>query len=188
MKILCLLFLSTLISFASNAETTVDEEFKYYYVSPNSKSEILSSLNRKSPIREGSEIYHGYAYSSVKWDFRWKYNRQNCWITSVNSEVKTTYTLPKLINSGSDVANIWDKWYPNLLNHEKGHHKLALRIASNIERKIVNMSSYPTCKELEKRANDIGYTQVDKLGLLNKKYDKRTKHGESQGASLFSYL
>ncbi len=190
MKLIMVLLGGLFMAFSSLtlAKESVDESYKFYQVNPNSKTEILSSLNKTSPIKSDGSIFHGYAYSYIKWNFRWKYNKNSCWITYVNTELNTTYTLPKLVSDIEEVNGIWNKWYPNLVIHEKGHHQLAIAIAQKIQKKITELPSLATCSELEQKANGIGYKLVDELGLLNHEYDERTNHGETQGASLFSYL
>ncbi|NQZ90962.1 MAG: DUF922 domain-containing protein [Moritella sp.] len=170
------------------AKNSVSESYEFYSVYPHSKSEILSSLNNKTTISKDGEKFHGYAYSDVKWNYRWKYNKKSCWITSANTVLNTTYTLPKLGTNIDDVNEIWNQWYPNLVYHEKGHHKFATKIARKIQHAIVNMPSESTCSKLDKKANAIGHAYMSELGDLNSEYDKQTIHGETQGASLFSYL
>jgi len=170
------------------AKITVSERYDFYDIYPYSKAEMLDSLNNKTPISKNGEKFHGYAYSDVKWRFRWKYNKESCWITSVNMTVDTKYTLPKLSTSVDGVNEIWNQWYPKLVDHEKGHHKLAIKIAKKIDNSILLMSSESKCSTLEKKANAIAYGYMSELDLMNLEYDQHTNNGETEGASLFSYL
>ncbi|PKG36974.1 DUF922 domain-containing Zn-dependent protease [Psychromonas sp. Urea-02u-13] len=170
------------------AKMSVSEEYNFYSIYPYSKAEILSSLNENTPISTNGEKFHGHAYSYVKWNFRWKYTKNSCWITSANTTVETKYTLPKLGTDVGDVNEIWNQWYPNLVLHEKGHHKFAIQIAQKIENSILKMEPESKCNVLEKKANAIGDKLISELDTLNSGYDQRTNHGETEGASLFSYL
>ena len=190
MKVISFL-ISVVISSVAFSEPLVSEEYEYYYVNPNTRADILTSLKENSPIHENGKIMYGSSNSDVKWNLKWKHNSQICWITSVNTKVTTTYTLPKLIEGGSGIDDFWANWYPNLLTHERGHHKLAIDAAEEIERKIRKMPSFSTCDLLEKNANNIVLESINKLRRLQKDYDKRTNHGETQGASgasIFRYL
>ena len=190
MKVISFL-ISVVLSSVAFSEPLVSEEYEYYYVNPNTRADILTSLKENSPIHENGKIMYGSSNSDVKWNLKWKHNSQICWITSVNTKVNTTYTLPKLIEGGSGIDDFWDNWYPNLLTHEKGHHKLAIDAAEEIERTIRKMPSFSTCDLLEKNANNIVLESINKLRRLQKDYDKRTNHGETQGASgasIFRYL
>ena len=190
MKVISFL-ISVVISSVAFSEPLVSEEYEYYYVNPNTRADILTSLKENSPIHEGGKTMYGSSNSDVKWNLKWKHNSQICWVTSVNTKVTTTYTLPKLIEGGSGIDSFWDNWYPNLLTHEKVHHKLAIDAAEEIERTIRKMPSFSTCDLLEKNANNIVLESINKLRRLQKDYDKRTNHGETQGASgasIFRYL
>lgn len=190
MKVISFL-ISVVLSSVAFSEPLVSEEYEYYYVNPNTRADILTSLKENSPIHENGKIMYGSSNSDVKWNLKWKHNSQICWITSVNTKVNTTYTLPKLIEGGSGIDDFWANWYPNLLTHERGHHKLAIDAAEEIERKIRKMPSFSTCDLLEKNANNIVLESINKLRRLQKDYDKRTNHGETQGASgasIFRYL
>ncbi len=190
MKVISFL-ISLVISSVAFSEPLVSEEYEYYYINPNTRADILTSLKENSPIYENGKTMYGSSNSDVKWNLKWKHNSQICWITSVNTKVTTTYTLPKLIEGGSGIDSFWDNWYPNLLTHERGHHKLAIDVAEEIERKIRKMPSFSTCDLLEKNANNIVLKSISKLRRLQKDYDKRTNHGETQGASgasIFRYL
>ena len=177
-----------ILSSTVEAKSSVSESYNFYLISPESKGEILKLLNSTSPILEDGDVYHGYAYSSINWNFRWRYNKNSCWITSASTKLNTTYTLPKLETKSNDVNQVWNQWYPKLVLHEKGHHKLAVKIASKIKNTISDMPRARTCTELEKKANGIGQALISELGELNIQYDKRTNHGETQGAFLFEYL
>jgi len=190
MKVISFLILVVISSLAF-AEPLVSEEYEYYFVNPNTRADILTSLKENSPIHGGGRTMYGSSNSDVEWNFKWKHNSQVCWITSVSTNVTTTYTLPKLVKGGSDIDSFWDNWYPNLLIHEKGHHQLAVDAAEEIEGNIRKMPSYLTCDLLEENANNIALKSISKLRRLHKDYDIRTNHGETQGASgagIFRYL
>lgn len=177
-------------SFNAEAKSSVSESYEFYHISPTTKHEILKQLNQASPISEHGKVFHGYAYSKINWRFKykWKNNSTNCWITSVHTQLHTTYTLPKLATHTHEVRQVWSKWYPKLVLHEKGHHKFALNIANKIQESITKLPTQTSCKVLERKANAIGQRLIAELDALNKQYDKRTNHGETQGAFLFKYL
>lgn len=170
------------------ANTKVSEEYHFYSIYPETKSDILMSLNENSPISTNGQRFHGEAYSYIRWAFRWRYKKNICNITSVNTTVDTFYTLPELRTNSPDINEIWNNWYPKLVLHEKGHHNLAIKTAHKIEKSILTMETEPDCDVLEKKANEIGYKLMAELGILNLEYDHRTNHGETEGASIIGYL
>lgn len=71
---------------------------------------------------------------------------------------------------------------------ERGHHLIALDIAESIQEGISNLPAQSSCKNLEKRANKIGYDYIKQMQVRNERYDLETNHGETEGASIFSHL
>ena len=102
----------------------------------------------------------------------------------VTINLDITFVLPKLKKSNPETERVWNKWYPNLIKHENKHRDLAVRMASRIENAILTMPRKPNCKQLDKQANKIGMRLLDELESQNVEYDKRTNHGESEGAWL----
>ena len=78
----------------------------------------------------------------------------------------------------------WRIYRANLLRHEEGHVKIALRAAYAVDKYL---GTYGASSSLEKLKSDI---QKNTRGLLrqyrkiDRSYDQRTRHGASQGASL----
>lgn len=182
----------TLFSFfvasSAIAAPVVNEQYNYYLVGPSTPQELLPALNKTSTIRQNGQIYHGHTESRINWQFWWQDEQQSCRIERVTVTVNATYTLPQLTSSYPDVNRIWGKWYPNLLKHEQGHKNLAIDIAQQIENAIYNMGQRNSCAQLEQDANAIGRQFIAQLNKLDNEYDKRTKHGETEGASLGIHL
>lgn len=187
-KVKALALLITLLSFYSNAETKVFEEFQFYEVAPTSKNDLLRTLNRTSPIRESGEVFHGYTKYNINWRFWWKTNDNQCVFTKVETTLKLKYTLPKLKSSKSDVNAIWSNWYPNLKTHEEGHAELAKNIANKIDKRLLSIGPKSDCNILEKSANNLAYKLMAELKEANKNYDINTNHGETQKAWLYLHL
>lgn len=177
-----------LISCQVNAEVNTSENYKYYSINPVSRADMLASLRAASPIREGDEIFLGHTHSAITWNFRWNSNSNSCWITSVETKIASTYTLPQLASDAIEVKQVWSRWFPKLLRHENGHHDIALKTARKIDAGIANMVPQPNCQVLEKLANELGKKYLEEMGVQNKKYDQDTNHGETEGARLSTYL
>lgn len=172
------------------AEPAINEEYVYYSVKPSSIENLLQALNHASPIRESGELFHGHTDSYVKWNFWWNESEGKCAINRVTTEVKLKYTLPKLVTNNPNQAlkSVWSKWYPALVKHEKGHGSFAIDAARRVESAIERLPAFNGCDVLSNEANSAGHRVLDKLKKRDAEYDKRTRHGETQGASLLLYL
>jgi len=186
MKLILILLL--FITFDSVAKVTVIENVKYYKVAPSAKSNLLASLNKASPIREGSNIFHGHTKYNIDWRFWWQTKNKQCRFTQVKVTVKLLYTMPKLSIEEKEVVETWSSWYPNLDIHEKGHGQLAKEFAVKIDKALATMKPRENCNTLESDGNKKAYRLMDELKEANKQYDARTNHGESQNAWLYTHL
>jgi predicted secreted Zn-dependent protease len=184
-----ILFVSLCLTFSTvQAANTSSESTEYYSVDTNDKTLLLNKLNQATPITEGGETFYGKAHSYITWKYTWRYDEDECWIVSAETDTATTYTLPLLITNNAQLQAIWDEWFRKLELHERGHHMLALNIAKQINSAIESMPSKRNCELLEHAANEIGNELIEELDKRNKAYDKRTEHGHTQGASLGEYL
>lgn len=187
-------FFLTLIIFLSSPvvgySATLNETYHYYPVSLANISTMLDDINNASPIRHDGRVFHGYTKTSLTWSFFWRNNESLCTISEVSTQVDALYTLPKMVDGLADdhVTEIWQRWYPALVEHEKGHTQLAVRMADELRKGLENLPGFQQCENLEKKANAIGYKFIDKLKHLDKEYDIETQHGATEGASLLSYL
>lgn len=182
------IILALLFSAAAESQALVNTRHIYYAVTPTSPHDILSSLNSATPIRENGEPFHAYTDSFVEWKFRWKAKNGYCSISSVSVTADITFTLPKLGSAPSHVKCIWHSWYPNLLRHENNHKGHAIAIAEEIETGIANLPIEKSCALLTKNANALGHRLLERLRQMDKSYDQRTNHGETEGAWIYAHL
>ncbi len=182
------IILSLLASAVVESQPLINTSHTYYVISPKSSYDILSGLNSATPIQKNGESFHAYTDSYIRWQFQWNTKNGYCAISSVDVTVDIAFTLPKLRSAPKDVIAIWKNWYPNLLRHENGHKGHAVEIAEEIERKIAKLPKEKNCKLLENNANKLGHRLLIKLRQMDKAYDKRTNHGETEGAWISTHL
>jgi predicted secreted Zn-dependent protease len=189
MQILILL-LCILYSKNSIATPFIKTDFDYYPVKIHSLSKLEESLNEATPIKVNDLKFHGYTNWRIAWNYKWEKHQGKCKVASVTTNVNIDYTLPKLVNTIPDdeLKHAWKTYYDALVIHEEGHAKLAVNGANSIEKELLKFSRFTNCKKLsillDKRAESI----LQIIENKNKRYDLRTKHGETQGASPFLYL
>lgn len=176
------------LSFGSQAELNVVENYKRYSVHPTSKSQLLQAANQASTIRSNGEVFHGYTQWNISWNFRWQNAGNRCRMVKVNTKLVIEYTMPKLFSKDSEVKGVWNKWYPNLLKHEKRHGELAKQAAAKINTQLANIKSRANCTLLSSDANKLGNSILDELRKNNERYDKQTNHGQTEGTWLAEFI
>ena len=170
------------------AEPVVETDYSYYSVSALTKQELPARLDRATPIRIDAKSFYGYTRSNIDWQFWWEMNNHRCRITRVEVFLEVIFTLPKLENSPAEVYQVWNRWYPRLVRHEKGHQNNALGVARRIEKGILGLPPRRSCKALERAGNQLGQKLIEELSRIDESYDRRTNHGATEGAGLQSYL
>ena len=175
-------------SITANSEVIINTEYEYYAVSSRSKDDFLYNINKATPIKGEGVHYHGSASYDIEWRYWWHTVNGLCRIRDVKVSADIVITLPDLKSSDKEVLEIWEVWYPKLVNHENNHKHLAIEYVGRIEEEIYKLPGYRSCRALQKRVDYIGKTNLQKLDKENKSYDKNTQHGETEGAALESYL
>lgn len=145
-------------------------------------------IDRGGPLNsDDGKQYDGITKWSLTWDYQLK-RRGKVWIVvsrTVLLDIKVvTPRWTDFQNAPGVLRTQWRIYRANLLRHEEGHVKIALRAAYAVDKYLGTCGA---SSSLEKLKSDI---QKNTRGLLrqyrkiDRSYDQRTRHGASQGASL----
>lgn len=177
-----------LVSFCSQAELNVVENYKYYPVQPSSKEQLYDAVDLATPIKINGSVFHGYTQWNISWNFRWIDTGSRCKMKKVNTKLKLEYTLPKLSSTDKQIKAIWHKWYANFEQHEMKHGMYAKEAAEQVNKQLSSMRSRRDCATLSADANRLGNKILEQSRVDNDHYDKRTSHGRTENAWLADYL
>jgi predicted secreted Zn-dependent protease len=185
MKTIILLIL-LIINPVSWASPVVESQIVFYDVWGLTSQAIRSSINNRSPIREGSTNYAGYTQWHVNWSYKWRENGSKCFVIQSNTNIKIKITMPNWQNSktaDNALKNRWQTFERALFLHEKGHEAITIKAANEIETAILTMPSMANCSALEQAANRLGHAILEQARIKQKQYDLDTNHGEKTGAA-----
>lgn len=169
------------------ANPIIDRNKSYYEVTGHTIAAIRSSLNRQSPVRHPitGQQFDAYTQWEVRWRYQWHKEPGQCEIRSVTVHYDVDYTLPRWrAPHGVDHA-VQQRWihYINSLNHhEKRHDAYGERAAIAIEEALWQMGTFPSCQQLSAQANLEANAILQHYIELEKRFDRRTHHGATQGA------
>lgn len=136
------------------AKPTVSVRTAYYSIEGLSAYQLKSQMHSKGP--------NGY-WANARWRVWWT---GDCRI-----RVKIWYIYPRWTNKRKATRSLQKKWNRNIANlrlHERGHGRHGIRAAAEIERK--------NCRKPK--------SIISKWNWQDKAYDKRTRHGRTQGVVL----
>lgn len=166
------------------AAPTVVERSEYYEVAGSSAEQLRASINRMRPNDGKGERHDAVTRWDVHWQYRYRSAAGACALTSFTTSVEVLTTLPTWSNreAGSRLAERWDRYITALKDHERGHARIGLRAAREIQERISALEPAPTCPLLEESIKSKGEALLDAHRSEEVEYDRRTKHGSLQGA------
>lgn len=180
MKYALSLLLLALALPAGAVPPVVETETTYYTVDGETAQEIRRDMNQK---RSGK--WDAYTKWYVKWRFFWRETKDECTIKRVKTHVDVQFTLPRLATptrANADAKRRWRRYYDALIAHENGHRDFGVNAATEIGEALLAINSEPSCDELKRAANALGYRILDRYIAEEKQYDIDTNHGMNEGA------
>jgi predicted secreted Zn-dependent protease len=167
------------------AQSTVVRKTNYYAMTGSSLRDIQESLRQTRPWKDKSG-----RDASTEWYVRWyaEYSSGGgtCHCSSFTTTTTITITLPRWIaptNTPAEVRTAWAKYVAALEVHEIGHADLALAAAAEMHKRIKEIGSDSDCNALRTRVQNECQAALDSYRAQEKDYDRRTRHGATQGAT-----
>ncbi len=145
---------SSFLGTAALAAPQVSETLQTYAVDATTAKGLRQQMKERGP--------KGY-WAYTRWDIRWT---GGCRVT-----VKVAYTMPKHKNPSAlspDMRRRFDAMLANLMAHEKQHGQHGIDAAHEIYRANCNG----------------GMDIIRKYNRMDEAYDRRTKHGQTEGVVL----
>jgi len=164
----------------ADVQNTLD--WQHYPVRISEGETLAQALDRSSPIRQRGLVFHATTDWQVQWRFWWRDDSDGCVIEQVNTEVEVQIQLPELI-AGTDAQRAeFADYLSALTEHEEGHQQLALAAGEAIDLALRRFPVAGTCDALETDANALGQQILQRFQEREFDYDRRTNHGQTQGA------
>ncbi|MBA4246123.1 MAG: hypothetical protein C0452_19530 [Pseudomonas sp.] len=179
-----LLLLLALAS-AAQAEVLDRLHYRYYDAHLHSGESLSQALAQASPIREQGQVFHGYTRWRVDWRFWWQEERDGrCRITLTRTRLDTEIILPRLAGGDAQQRQRFEQYLAALREHELGHYRIGQAAAAEIDAVLLDTPEYPSCNELQRQANQRANAVLQRHVQDERRYDRDTGHGRSQGAWL----
>ena len=177
------MLLAGLLLSAATTGLTIAESTQYYEVAGSSADELRAAIALRAPRDHTGQRGVGMTSWEVRWGYQLKQTASGCTRTSLKMEVNLVIALPRWKNryDNTALADRWNTYLAALEGHERGHLEIALREAHEIYAQLSRLNSAKTCALLEESIDSTGKTMVDDLNRVQSDYDRRTKHGATQG-------
>jgi len=188
LKLICTLAI-WLISPPLRSEPNIQINYKFYDIYPVKPEELYQEMHQQSPIVRNGRKFVGLTNWRVNWKYSWQKAKEQCKIETIATDLQVTYTMPRIHTSQAvspQLKQAFDRYYAELLQHERGHKDSGLFAAREIEQELLNMQFYEDCEQLSQAANYRAKQIIKKYNQRDRDYDRLTQHGRLTDVNLDS--
>jgi predicted secreted Zn-dependent protease len=134
------------------AEPAFKETIIHYPVTGRTIPEVLDSIARNGPKSEkqGSATV-GRTIPKFSWSWTLAASPRECRIASANVALAVTIRMPRWQDRDRSPAPLraeWDRYYADVLKHERGHAEISKATSRMIERAILALPARSTCPQM----------------------------------------
>ncbi len=183
----CIFLFLLLIANLSFAYPKILQSTSYYEIKANNVEELRHALAKAGIERNSAKEFSAYTTWTVNWKYGYQHVNKECYLKNIQVILTVHYLMPKLINVDSTSVEFqkqWHQYITALRAHERGHKDIGLDAALDIEKMIQQNLSGNNCTNLNNRINKLGNKILAQYRAIEINYDKKTKHGETQGVIL----
>ncbi len=177
----CVVVTLAIISLCTHAKN-VEPLYKYYIVEGHDFNSLDASIKKNRP-----NGYNSMNESHIGWQFNFKHKNGKCYLIEPRVNNKVIITLPKWIkqqDAPTKLVNEWQRYIKALQVHQLGHINFSYKSQQAILNAFKDIKAEKKCDTLKVKANKLAKSIVNKFDLQEKKYERRTKKGLTQGAIL----
>ncbi|HET9650664.1 MAG TPA: DUF922 domain-containing protein [Usitatibacter sp.] len=151
---------------------------EYYDIRGLTFADLRHEIDAKGP-----EGWWGTASTRIAFHLETRMTHEGCAVASVRASADSKVRLPRWANRHEALRPVQDQWdsaFRSLDLHERGHVRISLETARDVERAIRAIPPAPSCEAVEAEAK----RRADELGARERqrqlRYDAETDHGRRQ--------
>jgi predicted secreted Zn-dependent protease len=181
-------FCSMALACAAHAEPIpeprVEEVVTTYEIRGTNARELTQQMITLGPAVDDGRRFAANTRWNVRWTYPYARNAHGCTTGPVRADVTVKIVLPHWIPVRTGLEAEWKRFSRALLEHEQGHRDIGVEAAREIAAALARIDAQPTCEALEELADSTGELLLQEARRRDKRYDRKTNHGESQGARM----
>ena len=158
---------------------------RHYDIHGNSERALVQQLRAKGPTASNGKRFDALTRWQVTWNFRYEPRGGSCVVTRVDTRTEGTITLPRWRNQAGAspvLVRHWNRYIAALTEHERNHFAHGAGAARDIERLGRSFRQHGDCSGIERAFNRQADAIVRRAQEQDRRYDRRTGHGRSEGA------
>jgi predicted secreted Zn-dependent protease len=163
-------------------EVDVVMSTRYYPVSAATVQDLRAEMSTTGPFA-GGRRWAGATQARTRWTFRYLRRGMVCMLHDVRVVVSAEMRLPRWepeTPPDNETLDWWRGFSARLLEHERGHVKIAVDGAREIADALRPLEGSVSCDALGMRANGAAQLILVKSRERQAEYDRLTGHGTTQ--------
>ena len=163
----------------------VREKHELYEITGSGEKDLRNQMTRHGIKWNDGKKYDSVTSWHVTWDYAYNRSSQSCSAEAFQATAEITIRYPKWVRTDDapqELANKWDGYLANLMEHELGHRDMVVEAVEDLTRTVAQLPPALTCAELDRRVRSLCHERMAKLNDESKEYDAATHHGYAQGA------
>ncbi|HEY9096107.1 MAG TPA: DUF922 domain-containing protein [Hydrogenophaga sp.] len=163
------------------AEVSESVHYRYYTATLDPGGTLKDRLIKASPLRENGQVLLGHTRWQVRWNLTWhRGTAGRCTLDRVQTHLQATITLPQQDAQDTRERAQFETLQHALHEHQKVHLRLAREAAEQIDRRLWQLPTMPTCGDLNRAADALGQHLLTQARQKTLAYDKRTGQGRRE--------
>lgn len=177
---------SPLASEGRCAPPLVSETVEFYEVEGTCEKDLRQQLRRNGIVWNDGRKYDSITDWEMKWDYGYLRTPGSCSVDSfrVNVDIRSRY--PRWAKGSdsapADLADKWETYLQNLMDHEALHRYHVVESAKEISRAVAELPPAQSCRELDHQIRCLCSDKIKELREYQERYDNLSGHGAAQGA------
>lgn len=159
----------------------------YYYIDGSSATLLAGQIEQKGPPGADGKRNPALTKWNIQWKFRHVQEGVSCSMKEAAVLVGVAQTMPRWrgeAQSGAALKARWQKFIDAVKRHEDVHKDNGIKAGTEIEVVLLSVKPHSNCEDLARTANAAAEEIVRKYQKLDEEYDRKTRYGRTQGATL----
>jgi predicted secreted Zn-dependent protease len=170
-------------------EVKVEKQVENYNIRGRNSTELRAAMNTKGPLdKKLDKRFDARTDWAIGWTYKWDQSLAEKGIYRLSQwtiQLKVKVILPRWENSSDGLPferRRWQVYEACLQLHEAGHVKLAERTAADLDEDFSTIRFFSSRDKLEEAVRVRAQKILSKHTAYHLDYDRRTRHGKTQGA------
>jgi predicted secreted Zn-dependent protease len=173
---------------AASVPLHVDEQQRHYLVDASEWAELRRQVDGGRPQSRDGRPSHGLLMVDLATRYRLQPVAGGCLLEAPQVDLALQLWLPRWQPAEAPseaLRSAWEAMLAGLSEHERGHREHALQVARELATRMDALPRLATdCGSHRRELLGLRLSAMSRLALRDAAYDRRTEHGQRQGAEL----